>query len=447
MPAPFDPAIPDGQPYLLRAARVPGVFLASLPAAAPPDREGCHLLDLRIEQGRIAALAPAGALPAGDAAVVELGGRQVWACLLDMHAHLDKGQVIPRAMPDGTLDGGMLGTLADRRRWTREDLRARIGFGLRCAYAHGVAAIRTHLDSQEEHAPTSWSVFRELRAEWAGRLALQAVGLAPLTLYRDSRGEALADLVAESGGVLGATTDGIGHYEGAGNEELAALLDRFLRLADSRGLAVDLHTDQTEDPALFALPHVAEAVLRTGFARRVVVDHCVNLALQPEPVIERTIARCREAGLCFVTLPTPMMYLQDRRRGRTPRWRGVTAAHELIAAGVPLATAGDNCRDAWFPFGDHDMLDTVQQTVRVFQLDDPIAQAVAMAGPIPADIIGEPELGRIAIGLPARLILLSARTLNEAMCRPQADRIVLDRGRRVTEPLPDHAELDPLMAA
>src|SRR4029077_950305 len=93
-------------------------------------------------------------------------------------------------------------------------------------------------------------------------------------------------------------------------------------------------------------------------------------------------------------------------------------------------------------FGDHDMLDTVQQAVRVFQLDSPIANAVAMAAPIPSDIIRGGVVGRIVEGGPADLLLLSARSLNEAMCRPQADRITIRSGVCVTDDLPDFEELD-----
>jgi hypothetical protein len=63
----------------------------------------------------------------------------------------------------------------------------------------------------------------------------------------------------------------------------------------------------------------------------------------------------------------------------------------------------------------------------------------------PPAIIGEPSAGWIAEGAAARLVLLAARTLDEAMCRPQADRIVLHAGRRVTNGVPDYAELDAVM--
>jgi cytosine/creatinine deaminase len=65
-----------------------------------------------------------------------------------------------------------------------------------------------------------------------------------------------------------------------------------------------------------------------------------------------------------------------------------------------------------------------------------------MAGPVPQGIIQAGQLGTIAKGGPARLILFNARTLNELMCRPQSDRLVIDRGRRVLTELPDYCDLD-----
>ena len=136
-----------------------------------------------------------------------------------------------------------------------------------------------------------------------------------------------------------------------------------------------------------------------------------------------------------------MMDLMDRAPGRTPRWRGVTATEEIMEAGLPLAVGGDNCRDAWFPYGDHDMLDTLKQAVRVFQTDDPMKGALEMATRTPADIIRRPDLGRTGVGLPAKLVIFSARSVNSLFCRDQADRIVINRGDRVLDALPRHEDL------
>jgi cytosine deaminase len=437
---------PDGEEYQLTRARVPRCFLTeAVPAAAGTDLDGAVLVDIRIHHGRIASLAASAGPALSRVPEIDLEGRMVWPTLVDMHTHLDKGEVIPRALPDGTLQAGALRTAADRVHWTYEDLHGRMTFALRCAYAQGVSAIRTHLDSGDRAAELSWRVFQDLRTEWKGRIALQGVGLAALDFFARESGAWLADLTAAAGGVLGGVTDALGPFIGAHRENIDGLLDNFLGLARERGLEVDLHVDQTADPNAFFLPNVARAVLRTKFPHRVVVDHCVNLALQPEAVARETISLCAEAGIAFVTLPTPMMYLMDRQSGRTPRWRGVTLAQEIRAAGIPIALAGDNCRDAWYPYGNHDMVELFRDSVRIFQLDHPINDIPAMVGAIPAAIIGEQGVGTISVGQEARLILFRARSLNEVMCRPQADRIVLDRGRRILDPLPDYAELDEIV--
>ena len=88
------------------------------------------------------------------------------------------------------------------------------------------------------------------------------------------------------------------------------------------------------------------------------------------------------------------MYLQDRLPGRSPRWRGVPPVAELTAAGVPVAVAGDNCRDAFYAYGDHDLFDTFRQAVRILQLDNPVGDAPARVTTMPAEIMRLPEQGR-----------------------------------------------------
>ena len=225
-------------------------------------------------------------------------------------------------------------------------------------------------------------------------------------------------------------------------DDIDPLLDTILRLASERGLDLDLHVDESGDPAATALAHVAAAVLRNRFKGRVVCGHCCSLAVQPEEQICRTLDLCAEAGIAVVTLPTVNLYLQDRCGERTPRWRGVAPVHEIRRRGIPVAIAGDNCRDPFHAYGDHDMVDTFRQAVRILHLDHPFGDAPVMAGPVPQAIIRAGQLGTIAKGGPARLILFNARTLNELICRPQSDRLVIDRGRRVFAELPDYGELD-----
>ena len=438
MPRHQDVKIPDTQPYRLENATVPSVCLVTTPMGCLVDSEGGACVDLVVDNGNITEITAAGS-ERRPMESVDLQQRQVWPTLVDMHTHLDKGHVLHRLRATGSLDDAFRATAQDRQQWTADDLARRMGFGLRCAYVHGVSVVRTHLDSLEGCPELAFEVFDDLRREWAGRIELQAVAIVGLDVFLGDYGVYLAGLAAKHGGILGGVTDALAQDASGVYSNADLALDKLLELAARFGLDVDLHVDQSNDPAAFCLPSVAQAVLRSRFEHRVVCGHCVNLSLQPAAEADRAIGLARDARLAFVTLPTPMMYLMDRDPGRTPRWRGVTLAQELRAAGVPIAIAGDNCRDAWYPYGDHDMVDTLRQGVRVFQMDDP--DAVAMAGPVPADIVGATSAGRVRVGAAAKLILFSAKSYNEIMCRPQSDRIVLDRGQRVTMPLPEYEEI------
>ena len=443
--------LPEARAYRLRNARVPGAFLTGgVPAGAILDGDGCALIDIVVADGVFAGLLPPGgspdALPAAD-----LAGRQAWPRLVDAHTHLDKGHTVARTPnPDGDFPGALDATAADRaRHWDAEDLRRRMAFGLACAFAHGTGAIRTHLDSQDsggadalrDQATTTWAVFREMRAAWAGRIALQGVGLTPIDTYATDYGRRLADLIADSDGLIGGVTRPTGGLHGGALAEIDALLDRLFGLARERGLDVDLHVDETGDPAATSLDAVARATLRHGYEGRVTCGHCCSLALQPDAQASDTIARVARAGIRIVTLPTVNMYLQDRQRGRTPRWRGGAPVQELMAAGVPVMVAGDNCRDAFYAYGDHDMLDTFRAAVRILHLDNPLAGAPALAGPVPGAMMGLPHAGTIREGAPADLILLPARSLNEVVARPHADRIVVVAGRAIAARRPAYEAL------
>jgi cytosine deaminase len=364
----------------------------------------------------------------------------VWPCFVDLHAHLDKGHVWPRCPnPDGTFRGALTAVGADREaRWTREDVRRRVEFGLRCAWAHGTRAIRTHLDSHWSRADESWAAAVDLREVWAGRIDLQLVGFAPLEIFGSPRGEALADRVALARGVLGAVAQMV-------TPGLDALLDRVLAQAKERGLAIDVHCDESSDAACFTLPRIAAAVLRAGFEGQVVCGHCTTLALQPPIEADAAMELVKRTGIAVVSLPLTNVYLQDRQAGRTPRWRGVTLLHELEALGIPVALAGDNCRDPFFAFGDHDMLEALREGVRLAHLDRPYARWPRAVTATPARLMGSGASGRIAAGQPADLVLFTARDFSELLARPQSDRRVLRGGTPIDTQLPDYRELDDLM--
>jgi cytosine deaminase len=138
------------------------------------------------------------------------------------------------------------------------------------------------------------------------------------------------------------------------------------------------------------------------------------------------------------------MYLQDRVPGRTPRWRGVTLLHEMKARGISVSVSSDNCRDPFYGFGDHDVLEVFTQAVRIAHLDRPYADWPRVVTTAPAGVMGLPGRAGLRAGVPADLVLFRARTMSELLSRRQADRVVLRHGRAIDAALPDYRELDDL---
>jgi cytosine/creatinine deaminase len=356
--------LPAGPKLRIVNARVP---LCLLDGDFADAGSRLALVDLDIESGRVAGISAAGSAPApDDAALIDQDGGQVWPGLIDLHTHLDKGHIWPRAAnPDGTFDAALQAVRADREaNWSTDDVRARFDFGLHCAFAHGTVAVRTHLDSPPPQHRITWPLFGDLRERWADRITLQAVSLVSLHDLRGAFAQELADLVAKYGGVFNCATFML--------PELDRQLDRIFALAAEPGLDLDFHVDETADAHARSLRHIAQAALRRGFAGRILCGHCCSLARQEPKEVERTLALVREAGIAVVSLPLCNLYLIDRSPGRTPRWRGVTLLHEMAARRIPVALASDNCRDPFYGYGDHDMVEVFREAVGIAQLDCPV---------------------------------------------------------------------------
>lgn len=431
---------PSGSRIHVRNLHVPRSFLAGELAR---DWQGHDqaALDFIVADGKIAAILPGGS--ESQAPVFDADGGQAWPPFADLHTHLDKGQIWPRASnKDGTLDVARARTRADTlANWKAEDVTARFEFALRSAYAHGTAAIRTHIDCfVPGQASVSFGVFRELRDRWAGRIALQASALVSTDLYDDPANAALVDIVAESGARLGGITFRLSEQEDPAI--LAGRLDRLFAIAKARGLDVDLHVDENGSPASGTLAQIAEAVLRSGFKGQVVCGHCCSLAVLTDEQARRTIALVREANLNIVSLPLVNQYLQGRLAGMTPRWRGITQLRELKSAGVGVSLASDNCRDPYHPFGDLDLLEVFAGGVKIGHLDAAMDEWASAVTTVPAGVIKASHIGPFKAGMAANFQIFNGRSFSELLARRQGDRLVIRNGAPIDTTLPDYRDLD-----
>jgi cytosine/creatinine deaminase len=256
------PPFPTGD-YRLINARVPVCLLAARDGG---DAQSDTLAPATviIADGKISRLAigtHAGAFAGDDAAVglpaFNLDGAMIWPVCADLHTHLDKGQTwfrVPNT--SGRWQDALALVARDREtHWSAEDVTARMDFSLRCAFVHGTAAVRTHIDSMGVQAAISWPVLAEMRERWADRIALQGVSLARLDSYAGEEGERLADLVADHGGILGAVV--------INDPNPGPALERVFGLARDRNLDLDFHADETDNPSSNGLDAIAEATIRS----------------------------------------------------------------------------------------------------------------------------------------------------------------------------------------
>jgi cytosine/creatinine deaminase len=435
MTAPF--ALPSAKRYVLRQARVLG---RTLPEPLPKlDFDGFAIVDILVDEGSIAKVVPQGAVDFGDMAEVATAGRIVLPLFVDVHTHLDKGHIWPRKRnPVGDFPSALAATIEDRAaNWSAADVAARMEFSLRSAYAHGTTAIRTHIDSVGPQTRISWPVLAEVRDRWRGRIDLQASPLFVVELASDPShmAEVEAMLDAHGTGILGAVTRMAPNL----HEGLGVLFE----LAERKGWELDFHVDESSDPTARSLKVIADMAIERRFPRPILVGHCCSLALQEDDERRETIDAVARAGLNVVSLPMCNMFLQDREAGRTPRWRGVTALHELKRSGVDVMIASDNTRDPFYAYGDLDMMEVWREGVRILHLDYPFADWAPAVSASAAKAMGL-DLGELRPGGPADMILTRARDFTELLSRPQSDRVVLRNGEASNATPPDYSELDAL---
>lgn len=421
----------------LADCRVPVAFLRDafgLPSAV----EGMAAVDIEIGNGAISSIAPAGTF---GAAALPMAGRQVWPVFADLHTHLDKTYIAERAPNRNfSLLGAVEATRADYGNWSEEDLQIRAGFALQCAYVHGTAMMRSHVDSLGPQAALSWQIMTRLRDEWAGRIDLQFVAMAPIGFYLEDRAAGLVDRTAHAGGLLGGVTRVIGVPHEREPEILGRALEALFSYARSRDMDIDLHVDETLDPRAATLEAVAAATDRHGWAGRVTCGHCCSLSVMASERQGEILEHCANAGVRIVSLPLVNSYLQDRSPLRTPLRRGLAPLQEIAAHGVDLALASDNCGDPFHPYGDYDLLEVLRETTRTGQLDDNPWQWARAVTTAPARAMARDT--SLAAGASADLVIFAARSMVELVRRPQADRIVLRKGKRIMQALPCFSELD-----
>jgi cytosine deaminase len=358
----------------------------------------------------------------GNAPKIDASGLIALPLLAEAHVHLDKTRTISATgFSDGTLMGAIQLLSAHMMTCDFDDVLGRMRAAAEEACARGVRVLRTHIDCfpLPENVP-AWHAAKQLRQELAPHLTLQFATLSGITRVLNDDFEEHCRQIAAADGILGAFVP-----PGAMDP---ALLDSFLNTATRFGLDVDFHIDEGLDAGVCNVVTLARSIARTGYQGRVVAGHCCSLSVLPADEHDEALDLIATSGMAVVTLPQTNLFLQDRTAERTPRHRGLTLIHELRTRGVPVAIGTDNIGDAFYPFGDYDLLDLFSQNIAAAHLDGDLGGWLRAITDVPARAMGITDAGRIAPGHAADLMLLPARDWTGIIGAKPEQRQIIHRG-------------------
>jgi len=394
------------------------------------------VVDVRTRGERIDEVASAGSLRRGpDEDIQELSGYVLLPAPAEPHAHLDKAFTAGHvANPAGDLDGAIEAWIAYRVGLSVSDVFHRARTGAMRSLAHGVTAIRTHVDVGEGIELRGLEALLKLRSELADMVPMQVVALVsrPFTGSAGAENRAFLRAAMEAGADL---VGGAPHVD----PDPPAALEFCLGVAAEYGRPVDLHMDETLNPSMLGLADLARRMM-DGFPHPVTASHCVSLGIQPPEVQQRVARDVAAAGISVVTLPQTNLYLQGRGFDTSPP-RGLTAVRALLDAGATVAGGGDNVQDPFNPLGRGDPLETAGLLVAAGHLAPLEAYRLVSGGARRA--MGLPEV-EVAPGSPCELLAVVGSSLQEAIATGSEDRYVFSGGQLVSRTSVVRHEIGPL---
>ncbi len=403
-------------------------------ATLPDGRRGMQLL---VEGGRIRALAPQLPEPAG-AEVLDAQGWLLSPPFVDAHFHMDSvlSHGLPRVNVSGTLLEGIALWGELKPLLTEEAIAERALAYCDWAVARGLLAIRSHVDICDPRLLAVRALL-EVKRRVAPYLQLQLVAFPQDGLLRSPA--ALANLVRALD--LGVdVVGGIPHFErtmAEGAESVRLLCE----LAAERGLPVDMHCDESDDPLSRHVETLAFHTQRLGLQGRVTGSHLTSMHSMDSYYVSKLLPLMAEAGLQVVANPLINITLQGRHDSY-PKRRGMTRVPELLAAGVNVAFGHDCVLDPWYSFGSACMLEVASMGLHVAQMTGSQAQRQCFDAVTTnaARVLGLEGYG-LDVGCRADFVLLQAHSPEEAL-RLRAQRLaVVSGGVLVSRMAPAIAEL------
>jgi cytosine deaminase len=394
-------------------------------ATLPDGRKG-H--DIAITDGRIVAVEPQLSAEAGR--VIDAAGHLVSPPFVDVHFHMDAtlSLGLPRLNVSGTLLEGIALWGELKPLLTYEALVERALRYCDLAVAQGLLAIRTHVDICDDSL-LAVDALLDVKRQVAPYLDLELVAFPQDGYFRSPTAvNNLARALDKGVGIVG----GIPHFERT-MADGAASVKALCEIAAARGLRVDMHCDESDDPLSRHIETLAYETQRLGLQGRVAGSHLTSMHSMDNYYVSKLLPLIAEAGVAAIANPLINIVLQGRHDSY-PKRRGQTRVPEMRPHGINVAFGQDCCMDPWYSLGSADMLEVAHMGLHVGQMTsrDAMRFCFDTVTTNPAAIMGLEGYG-LDVGCNGDLVLLQAHDPIEAI-RLKATRLaVVRRGKMIAE--------------
>jgi len=364
---------------------------------------------------------------------IDASNRLVSPPHIDSHFHLDAtlslGQ--PRLNKSGTLLEGIQLWNELKPDLTVEHIKNRARKLCHWAIANGCLAIRSHVDICDDRL-LAVEALLELREEMKAWIDIQLVAFPQDGYLR--YGNSIKNLnkaLAMGVDVVG----GIPHFERTmkdGAESVKILCE----LAAEKGLLVDMHCDESDDPMSRHVESLAFETQRLGLHGRVTGSHLTSMHSMDNYYVSKLMALMQEADLQVVANPLINITLQGRHDSY-PKRRGMTRVKELLENNINVSLGHDCVMDPWYSLGSHDMLEVAHMGLHVAQMTgiDQMNQIFETITSNAAKVMQLTDYG-LEPGCHADLIIHQAKDPVEAIRLRSARLIVLRRGQVIAQAEP-----------
>jgi cytosine deaminase len=404
--------------------------------ASLPD--GRTNMSVAVQDGKIVEVTEGPIQGAQATEAIDAQGYLLSPPFVDPHFHMDAtlSYGLPRVNESGTLLEGIALWGELKPSLTADAIIERALTYCDWAVAKGLLAIRSHVDTSD---PSMLPVeaLLEVKKRVASYIDLQLVAFPQDGVLRNAGGGARGapgglDNLKRALDMGVDVVGGIPHFErtmAQGAESVKLLCE----LAAERGLMVDMHCDESDDPLSRHIETLAFETQRLGLQGRVTGSHCTSMHSMDNYYVSKLIPLIAEAGVSVIANPLINITLQGRH-DTYPKRRGMTRVPELMAVGVNVAFGHDCVMDPWYSLGSADMLEVAHMGLHVAQMTSQHGmRACYDAVTVNAAKVMHLQGYGLEVGCDASFVLLQARDKIEAL-RLRANRLkVWKNGAKLAE--------------